>query len=249
MKGTIAIGGMIVAIFAGTVSAQEENPDYRIRAQFRDGSDESVGNATFRVKSRFMQVYYGGVYRSDEYRFQIELDSSQYADRSLRLAIDDYTWGTLHANSAGFLDVTYRSDYKPDDAPDLPLPVGFPNLVDVGNVMKVYDASNDDLLLTSVFGEEFRRGDSDFDGDVDDDDYLVWKDNYGQNAIGPANGEYTGDNRVDGLDLLEWQRNYSSSDKSNSIASVPEPNGLMAFAMFVMVALVRPEAIRRASRS
>ena len=57
---------------AATSLGQVENPDFSIRADFRDAMGESVGNAKFLIKSRFLQVYYGGVSRKDEFRFQIQ---------------------------------------------------------------------------------------------------------------------------------------------------------------------------------
>ena len=114
---------MLVAV----AQAQVENPDFWIRAKFRDSADESVGNATVKVKSRFLQQYYGGVTRLDEYRFQLEIDSLQYANKSIDVKVDDFFVGTHAINSSGFLDVTYRSDFKPEDAPDLPLPANFPD--------------------------------------------------------------------------------------------------------------------------
>lgn len=227
-------------------SAQVENPDYRIRAEFRDESGESVGNATVKVISRFMQVYYGGVTRQDEYRFQISLESSQYANRSFNVNVNDFLVGTLNTDSQGFLDVTYRSDFHAGDEPDFPLPAGFPDPIDVGHTASIFDASNGNLVLSGIFGEEFERGDSDHDGDVDDDDLDSWKNSYGQLAAGPANGDFTGDNRSGGRDFLEWQRHYTgaqggggggggggSGSGSGKISAVPEPAtlGLVGFAM------------------
>ena len=187
-----------------------ENPHFRIRAKFRDSTDESVGNATVKVKSRFMQQYYGGVTRLDEYRFQLEIDSLEYANKFIDVKVNDYFVGTHAINSSGFLDVTYRSDFQRDDVPYLPLPANFPNRIDVGHTASVYDTLTHDLLLTSVFGEEFPRGDSDHDMDVDDDDYHAWCNRYGSNGIGPAAGDYNGDGRADTSDYIVWRGNYTA---------------------------------------
>ena len=203
---------------------QVEQPDFRIRAEFRDPQGESIGNATVKVISRFMQVYYGGVRRSDEYRFQVSLDWTAVANRLLDVKVDDFLVGMHTPNSSGFLDVTYRSDWKPDDLPDLKLPAEFPDPIDVGNTDSIFDATTHELLLTSVFGEEFERGDADHDNDVDDDDLVVWSSSYGSNGMGPASGDYTGDNRADGGDLMVWQRNYSGPSGGGNFASVPEPH-------------------------
>lgn len=210
------------------LKAQVENPDYRIRAQFRDESGESVGNATVKVISRFMQVYYGGVTRQDEYRFQVSLESSQYANRSFNVNVNDFFVGTLNTDSQGYFDVTYRSDFHAGDEPDFPLPVGFPDPIDVGHTASIFDASNGSLVLTGIFGEEFDRSDSDHDGDVDDDDLDSWKNSYGQVGIGPANGDFTGDGRSNGRDLLEWQRHHTGAQGGGgggggNLSAVPEP--------------------------
>ncbi|MCA9258595.1 MAG: hypothetical protein KDA61_05325 [Planctomycetales bacterium] len=237
---TLALG--MVCWQATGASAQEEVPDYRIRAQLRDAADESIGNATVKVISRYLKVYYGGVSRNDEYRFQLEIDSSSFADRSFDVLIDDYLVGSHTVSGNGFLDVTYRSDYKPDDAPDLPLPQDFPGFVDIGSVLSLVDASSHELLLTSLFGEEFERGDSDQDGDVDSDDYLVWESGYGGRGFGPTTGEYSGDDRVGGEDLLHWQRGFSGDDRGRGgdrkFAAVPEPASI-ALASLCLLYLVR----------
>ncbi|MBL9161313.1 MAG: PEP-CTERM sorting domain-containing protein [Planctomycetaceae bacterium] len=231
---------------AATALAQTENPDYRIKAEFRDAADESVGNANFRVKSRFLQVYYGGVSRKDEFRFQIELSSPAFADQSFNVFVKDFLVGTLTADGAGFLDQNYRSDFKPDDAPEYqPLPDGFPDFIDAGDVVNVYDSVTNSLLLTSVFGEEFDRGDADMDGDVDDDDLLSWRSGYGGDGLGPANGDYSGDNLADGSDFLVWQRHRNGAAGS-PVAAVPEPSTLAVSGMAIgALAWVRRRRVER----
>lgn len=76
----LCIAGLTVAAVATCAMAQIEIPDYRFRARLRTldhgqwGGNSTFGNADFRVHSRFMQVYYGGVRRSDEFRCTISFD-------------------------------------------------------------------------------------------------------------------------------------------------------------------------------
>lgn len=74
---SIGFASVVVAACAANVaSAQVENGDLRIKAKFvtpdngQWGADESVGNADFRIHSRFMAVYYGGVLRARRVPFQ-----------------------------------------------------------------------------------------------------------------------------------------------------------------------------------
>ncbi|MCA9240951.1 MAG: hypothetical protein KDA37_12160 [Planctomycetales bacterium] len=247
MRNHLCLTFLCAAVAAGSLVqpsvalAQEENPDFKILAKFRDANDESVGHARVRVKSRFLQVYYGGVSRKDEYRFELQLDSQQYANRSFDFLVDDYFVGTHTVDGAGFLDLTYRSDFKPDDAPDLPLPTDFPDPIDVGNTAWVLDSLTGEVVLSSVFGEEFRRGDSNEDGSVDLDDYNVRRDGYGANYLGPANGDYNGDGRVNGADYTLWRDNASSPGALAAITQgVPEPTaGLLACPLLVAAAAFR----------
>lgn len=218
---------MIVALAATTGRAfgQTENPDFSIRADFRDASDESVGNAKFLIKSRFLQVYYGGVSRKDEYRFQVELDDPSLASQSFNVFLQDFQVGTLSTNAAGFLDQTYRSDWKADDAPDLPLPTGFPELVNVGDVVSVYNSTTSALLFSSPLVEEFMRGDVDHDGDVDAADFDDVVSHFSSSGLGPASGDLTGDNSADGADILQVQRTYYGVPVGHAVSAVPEPTG------------------------
>ena len=213
---------------ASSAFGQVENPDFRIRAKFVDGNDQSVGNATFLIKSRFLQVYYGGVSRLDEYRFKLNLSSSDYADQSFDFFLGDYFVGTHAADGEGILDVTYRSDFHAGDEPDLPLPTDFPDPVDVGDLVSVLDHLTGSLLMSSYLGEEFARGDVDQDGDVDDDDLSYWSSNFGQSGVGPVFGDFDGDNRSSGNDFLLFQRNYTGSKGGGggNAAAVPEPASL-----------------------
>lgn len=227
--------------FAASVAAmsclhaygQAENPDFSIRADFRDQTDESVGNAKFLIKSRFQQVYYGGVSRHDEYRFQVELSDLSLANRNVDVYLKDLFVDSLTADSVGFLEQTYRSDFKPDDAPDKPLPAGFPDVVNVGEVVSVFGGGTNQLLFSAPLVEEFMRGDMDHDGDVDDSDYDDLRSHFGEDGVGPAFGDITGDNHSDGDDLLKFQRNYYASGHAavGAVGAIPEPTALTLAAL------------------
>jgi len=229
---------LAISLLAPAASAwgQAENPDFRIRAEFRDAQDESVGHADFRIKSRFQQVYYGGVTRKDEFRFDVELHSSQFANLGFNVLLNNFQVGTITANSLGFVEQAWRSRFSADDAPDLPLPAGFPQLVNTGDTVRIFNNATNDLVLTGILGEAFARGDVDQDGDVDSVDLAPWKSHYGTGGIGPVNGDFTGDNRADGADLLLWQQNASPSGGGGGgggrgAAAVPEPDAVTLSAL------------------
>ena len=67
-------------------------------------------------------------------------------------------------------------------------------------------------------------GDFDLDGDVDGVDLSKWKDDFSVSSGSDADG----DGDTDGTDFLIWQRNITGS---TAIAAVPEPSGLVLFAL------------------
>jgi hypothetical protein len=222
---------------AGATAAQaqgggdtEENPDYRIRAEFDSFTGESVGNADFRVTSRFMQVYYGGVQRQDDFKFHVQLDSSNFADLSFDFFLSgpaiagDYFLGTFLADSAGLVDVTYKNPWKPEDEPDLALPSDFPETISPGDQAKVRHHSTNALILSAFFEEEFARGDVNQDGEVDLLDFPFLEDNYGLTGVGPVFGDFTGDNKSNRDDYDVFVLNWTESfDPPAEPALLPEP--------------------------
>lgn len=246
MKWSLALMAAVVSVSSTpAVFAQVENADFRVRAKFRtpdDGSwaaDESVGHAEFRIKSRFMQVYYGGVSRADEYRFSVELDFRDISgfdqnfaggqwDTDWDVYINDGFVGRVPANSSelGLSELQYDSRHPDEDAG--PLPEGFPEVVDVGDTVRVFAASGTEPAIgdplpagTPVFeqpiGEMFARGDVNQDGKVDDEDFPFLVPNFDpyhalQNEqIGPANGDFTGDNKSDQSDYDLFVANWTDS--------------------------------------
>ena len=215
----------IAAFSAASAQTNEQNPDYRIRAQFRSNSGESVGNAEFRVIDRYGHVYYGGVVRQDEFRFKVELSSGQYAYNLYDVyvftqsATEGVFMGTVEADLYGFTEVTWRSDYKDSDDPDRPLPSSFPDMVDVGDSVAVYEYGTDNLVVAGSLKERYRRGDSNGDDKVDGDDFSALEANFGLNAFGPANGDFSGDGVVDMADYDLLVANWT--DDPSAIPPAP----------------------------
>lgn len=228
-----------------------ENPDYRIRAELRSESGESVGNSDFRVKSRFMQIYYGGVSRSDEFRFSLQINSLDYANLDLDVILDtssvaDYLVGMFSTDNSGLLDVTFRSDYHLGDAPDLPLPVDFPEPIGPGDGIRIFDHLTQSLLLSAFFEEEFVRGDVNQDKEVDELDFAFLAANFGSNnAIGPANGDFTGDNRSNIDDYNTFVANFTGD---GPVPAAPSPVPLPA-TVWLLGAGASGLLARRRSRS
>ncbi|MCA9293534.1 MAG: hypothetical protein KDA20_06950 [Phycisphaerales bacterium] len=246
MKWTNVVAAAVVMMSAHSALAQgAENPDFRVRAKFRtanDGAwaaDESVGHAEFRIKSRFMQVYYGGVHRQDEYRFSVQIDfrdvsgfAENFADSQWDTDWDVYInngfVGRVPANSSelGLSELQYDSRHPDADAG--PIPAGFPDVVDVGDVVSVFAASGTEPAIgdplpggVAVFqqpiGELFARGDVNQDGKVDDEDFPFLANGFDPfhalqtEQLGPANGDFTGDSRSDMADYDLFVANWTDS--------------------------------------
>jgi len=231
---TLIMTMTLTAIMSNSVFAMSmTNPEFRIRAKFRDASDNSVGNADVRVQSRFMKIYYGGVVRNDDFKFKVQLDSASFAnsDFDVFLAIagasTDFFVGTVTADTAGIVDTTYKTPFKAADAPDLPLPAGFPEPVSVGDVVKIFDHTTSTLVLSAPLEEDIARGDVNQDGKVDIDDFPFLEANFGLPGVGPSNGDFDGDNLSDINDYNVFVANWT--DKPQDIppvpALVPEPVG------------------------
>ncbi|MEM8944986.1 MAG: glycoside hydrolase family 30 beta sandwich domain-containing protein [Planctomycetota bacterium] len=66
--------------------------------------------------------------------------------------------------------------------------------------------------------------DFDHDGDVDQDDLLVWQNAYGVDTTGDADGNGT----TDGMDFLTWQAEFTGSlDAGSATLAVPEPTSVI----------------------
>jgi len=84
-------------------------------------------------------------------------------------------------------------------------------------------------------GEVFRInmahpvGDYDLDGDVDNNDYSVWRTSFGITAAGlPADGN--GNGTIDAGDYVVWRNALPAGSGSGADASVPEPGTAVLFA-------------------
>ena len=84
------------------------------------------------------------------------------------------------------------------------------------------------------------NGDYDGDGDVDGDDLVVWKGEFGQGGPHMADGD--GDGDADGADFLIWQRELGLPGQGAAVGAIPEPAGL---ALLVVGLIARPAAVRR----
>ncbi|MGD9791366.1 MAG: GC-type dockerin domain-anchored protein [Phycisphaerales bacterium] len=238
----LALG--LVALSAAPALAQVENGDLRIRADFRLqdsaawGAGNSVGHAEFRIVSRFMQVYYGGVLRADEYRFTTQIDFTELDDFSTLFAASSYNTnydvyindgfvGRVIMNNSGPGIGELQYDSRHPSPPATLIPANFPDPVNVGDSVSVYAAAPalpaigdprpaTPAFLQSELVEEFARGDANQDGNVDSDDYSILAANYdpyhrSSNHIGPANGDFTGDNLSDNADYVLFVANWTES--------------------------------------
>lgn len=113
-------------------------------------------------------------------------------------------------------------------------------------------AAGGDTLSQNITGtayyDNFRifdgiPGDNDIDGDVDNQDLVVWQNAYGVSGHGDADG----DADTDGNDFLIWQRNVGAdfTPVLGSVSAVPEPVtvGLASVAILGAMHLARRRRI------
>lgn len=95
--------------------------------------------------------------------------------------------------------------------------------------------------LVSVSG--VLDGDTDRGGQVNGGDFLTWQQGHGASDAW-SDGNFNGDNAVDGADLTIWGDNYGSTSAVASSAVVPEPTAIY----LLLSMLLLSSACRRASR-
>ncbi len=238
-------GGLVIACVSATAWGQADPSDFRIRAKLRVPDEaawaagESVGNADFRIHSRFMQVYYGGVMRNDDYRFSVDVDFTDVSDyltefpvspynTDMDIYIEDAFVGRLDMNnpSLGFGELSYDSRHA--ELPDLPLPSNFPSPVEVHDVVRLYTAAgavpaigsprpSGTPLFQGELIEMFARGDVNQDNEVDEEDFAFLAGNYDPHHLagthlGPTLGDFTGDSRADLADYQTMAANWTGND-------------------------------------
>lgn len=71
-------------------------------------------------------------------------------------------------------------------------------------------------------------GDYDNDGDVNEDDYLVWNEGFGSSVTADDGADGNGDGIVDAADYVVWRK---FADAAGSGSQVPEPHTMMLFAI------------------
>lgn len=92
-------------------------------------------------------------------------------------------------------------------------------------------------LTSLVAPETFDAADFNKDGRVDGDDLAVWRQGFGVDARGDADG----DGDTDGADFLQWQRRVGAGVGGNSLA-IPEPS---AGSLAIFIALAASMIARR----
>jgi hypothetical protein len=95
----------------------------------------------------------------------------------------------------------------------------------------------------------FLDGDLNGNGVTNAADLATWRSGFGTAAFAsPATGDADGDGDVDGADFLRWQRGLGLTTASPAAASVPEPHGLIQFAVVGLFPLVLLRQRLRASQ-
>ncbi|USN98010.1 MAG: hypothetical protein H6810_07405 [Phycisphaeraceae bacterium] len=255
-----------------TAGYAQNNADYRIRAVFRVdpgapwAAGQSIGHAEFRVHSRFGHVYYGGVYRLDDYKFTVQIDyrdvsgfDTMFAGSMFDTDCDVYINSGfvgrvfMGTEAAGLAELIYDSRHP--TFPELPLPVGFPDPVELFDLVTVFPSAGDapaigdqapqgTPMFSSELIEEFARGDANLDGKVDEDDYAILASQYDPfhllgEHIGPMAGDFTADNQSDRDDyetlLANWTDSHDAPPEPDAVATpcaadLAEPFGILDLA-------------------
>jgi hypothetical protein len=242
----VAAAALVAPAFGQTTA------DYRIRADFRTPSgtgwaaDESVGNADFRVHSRFLAVYYGGVMRQDDFTMSVQISFDAISGFATNFPTSSYNSdydvyfnnfymgrAVMGQSTTGIAELTYKSRHP--DAPERPVPANWPSPIEVGTTVRVFFASGaaptfgDPIpatgspIFTSTMQEKWARGDVNQDGHVNGTDFATFSAQFDPAnltgpPIGPTRGDFTGDNRSDAADYAIMAQNW---DGSSAIPPLP----------------------------
>jgi hypothetical protein len=234
----------LVVCSAGHALAAGGNPDFRIKGDFRTpdngqwGANESVGNVDFRIQSRFLQVYYGGVNRLDEFKFSVQLDFRDISGFATQFTASPYNTDydvyinndfvgrvPMSVTDAGLAELSYDSRHP--TPPTLPIPANWPSPIATGSTVRVFFAAatlphiGDPFpaatpIFTTTLDELFARGDANQDGKVDLLDYNILATTLDPASIfglhvGPMAGDFTGDNASTLADYDTLVLNWTSS--------------------------------------
>ena len=248
------IATLAILVAPQIVMAQADTADFRIRADFNIpqnapwGANESVGGPDFRIHSRFLQVYYGGVSRHDDFKFSVQFDFRGISGFSTSFATSPYNHdfdvyinngfvGRVHMNavSLGLGKLEYES--RNPTPPSLPIPAGFPDPVNTFDIVRAFAAAatlpaigaalpGGAPLFSGELVEQFARGDVNQDGKVDLLDFAFLTSNYDPFHatglhVGPRRGDFTGDNRCDLADYTVMAANWT--DHHNLVPPPPAP--------------------------
>jgi peptidyl-prolyl cis-trans isomerase A (cyclophilin A) len=115
------------------------------------------------------------------------------------------------------------------------LPVVDLNAVQMrGSVIK-----SDLVFVHGITVLNFPKGDYNFDGKVDINDYNVWKNSFGSTTAAEADGN--GNGKVDAADYAIWRDSFGqmSGPGSGAAAAVPEPQSLLLMLLSAAALAVR----------
>jgi hypothetical protein len=116
--------------------------------------------------------------------------------------------------------------------------VNFPALP--GELLWFINYGATSVELVSTFGADF-----DEDGDVDDDDLVVWEGGFGSVPAIHMTGDANSSATATGFDFLTWQRQfgYGAAAPLAVPATIPEPSSLLLAALGLLAMSTRRKRV------
>lgn len=99
----------------------------------------------------------------------------------------------------------------------------------------------DDLRAwNSLLAEPLHNADFNDSGTVDAADLTHWQTGFGAaNGAEPTQGDANGDQKVDGVDFLIWQRQLAAPNSAGQSLAIPEPQSWLLIAMWLWASSTR----------
>lgn len=118
-------------------------------------------------------------------------------------------------------------------------PVTHVPVFDIDKVLAQVNVLPEDVIIVADIRRlDFPDGDYDFNGEVNANDYTVWRNTLGSRTNAAADGN--GNGVVDAADYVVWRRSFNPPGAGSGLpgAAVPEPNTLSALVLTTALMLL-----------